>query len=311
MKRLLYKTEIIMNWEKLRLFYQVCQDLNISKAAERLNISPSALSRHISNFEKRANIILFTRTKSGLALTKAGRELYEITEKMAHEAAKISQLLKTKDEDSVRVLRLETSVTLATMWLPHYIPGFMLRYPEIKLSIKGRDEEIDFTKHALDVAISTSLPPTDTLIQNYLMTFHLGLYASPDYLEKFGIPKRLEDLKKHQMISHDKNTIHQFGKEINKILQSQFETNSLTEPALEMNMGASLVTVASKGLGIISVSKEYPGLQQSGLIQVLPEIENEVDIYYIFQEHMKKNKKILALENYLKKTLRAHRTRNK
>jgi DNA-binding transcriptional LysR family regulator len=196
------------------------------------------------------------------------------------------------------------------MWLPHYIPDFMQQHPEIKLSIKGRDEEIDFTKHPLDVAISTALPPRENLIQNYLMTFHLGLYASPDYLEKFGIPKRLEDLKNHKMISHDKNTIHQFGKEINKILYNQSESKSSTEPALEMNMGASLVTVASKGLGIISVSKEYPGLQQSGLVQVLPEVENEVDIYYIFQEHMKKIQKILALETYLKTTLKSYRTKS-
>lgn len=299
-----------MNWEKLRLFHQVCQDLNISKAAERLNMSPSALSRHISNFEKRTGITLFTRTKSGLSLTKEGRALYEITEKMAQEAASISHLLKSNEEDPLRVLRLETSVTLATMWLPHYIPDFMQEHPEIKLSIKGRDEEIDFTKHALDVAISTALPPTENLIQNYLMTFHLGLYASPDYLEKYGIPKRIEDLKNHKMISHDKKTIHQFGKDINRILQSHSEASAFTEPALEMNMGASLVTVASKGLGIISVSKEYPGLQQSGLIQILPEIENDVDIYYIFQEHMKKNKKILALETYLKTTLKPYRTKS-
>ncbi len=300
-----------MNWEKLRLFYQVCQDLNISKAAERLNMSPSALSRHISNFEKRTNTLLFNRNKSGLSLTKDGRNLYEVTERMAQEAASIPRLLKTQGDNTVGLLRLETSVTLATMWLPHYIPDFMLQNPEIKLSIKGRDEAIDFTKHPLDVAISTALPATDKLIQNYLMTFHLGLYASPDYLEKSGIPKGLEDLKNHKMISHDKNTIHQFGKDINKILQSQSKDNSLTEPTLEMNMGASLVTVASKGLGIISVSKEYPGLQQSGLIQILPEIENEVDIYYIFQEHMKKNKKILALETYLKTTLKPYRTKSK
>lgn len=300
-----------MNWEKLRLFYQVCQDLNISKAAERLNMSPSALSRHISNFEKRTKTPLFTRSKSGLSLTKEGRDLYEITEKMAQEAANITHVLKVNEDDPLRVLRLETSVTLATMWLPHYIPDFMQEYPEIKLSIKGRDEEIDFTKHTLDVAISTALPPVGNLIQNYLMTFHLGLYASPDYLEKYGIPKCIADLRNHKMISHDKKTIHQFGKDINKLLQSQSESTAFTEPALEMNMGASLVTVASKGLGIVSVSKEYPGLQQSGLIQVLPEIENEVDIYYIFQEHMKKNKKILALETYLKTTLKAHRTKSK
>jgi len=84
---------MLLNWDKLRLFYHVCQDLNISKAAYRLNLSQSALSRNISNFEKRFNVSLFVRTKSGLQLTEKGEILYRIAEKMAIEASSIPSLL--------------------------------------------------------------------------------------------------------------------------------------------------------------------------------------------------------------------------
>lgn len=291
---------MILDWDKLRLFYEVCQDLNISKAAERVFLSPSALSRHITNFEKRFGFTLFLRTKSGLQLTEKGEILYVVAEKMALAASSIPFLMQEKPQDPSGTIRINTSVTLASMWLPYYIPGFVENHPDIKLRLKGTDDKIDFIKEDVDVAIATKLPHQKELIQDYLLTFHLGLYASPSYLEKFGTPRNIHDLKDHHLISHDKDMVHQFGNDINNILHPLTGQKPLVDSFLEINMGTSLVTVASMGLGIISLSNEYPGLEQSGLVRILPDIENEVDVYYIYPNYMRTSKKIKTLGSYLK-----------
>ncbi len=291
-----------MNWEKIKWFYEACAELNISKTAKRLNLSQPALSRHVSDLEHNVGYKLFNRSHSGLSLTPKGVQLFELSKEIAGKVQSIEKLTMFRGESGRKNLKIETSVTLATMWFPHYIPNFIKENPEIQLDLDGLQDEEKLLTGEADVAISTYIPNRTDLIQESLMTFHLGLYASPDYLEKHGKPLSIEDLKTHKFISYGKNELHHYGTGINTFFEN-LDDFQLQSPIV-MNMGTSIVTVASKGVGIIVLSSEYPGLPESNLVQILPQVKCEVEIFISFPRAKEGCVPVEKLKSFLKKELR-------
>lgn len=290
-----------MNWEKIKWFYEACKELNISKTSDRLNISQPALSRHISCLEEIVGSKLFNRSRTGLVLTESGIRVFEIAKNMAQQVKSLNEFKSMGNQFHKNTLNLETSVTLATMWLPHYIPKFVEKNPGIQLYIEGIQDEAHFLCGGADVAISTYMPNRKDLKQEHLLTFHLGLYASPDYLQKHGFPKNISELESHQFISHGKKELHQYGVGINSMFEK--DNNLKLKAPIVMNMGTSIVTVASKGMGIIVLSSEYPGLPECGLVQILPEINCEVEVFLSYPREKSNYLPIRKLKNFLQMEL--------
>lgn len=100
----------------------------------------------------------------------------------------------------------------ASLHLPMIMSDFLQLYPKIQLSIYGSDILPDLHSDEVDAVISPFIDSDDSLIQNYLTTFHLKLYASKDYLRKFGVPQKPSDLNNHQLLAYgDYKTSHPFG----------------------------------------------------------------------------------------------------
>ena len=174
---------------------------------------------------------------------------------------------------------------------------------EITLRVHCINDETTFLKNYGDLCISTFLEGREDIIQTYLMTFHVGLYASPEYLEKHNTPRHITDLVHHRLMSYDRGIMHQYGSHINEIFQQNHAYNQGC--FIEMNSGQSLVYLASKGHGIIALSQEYPGLKDANLVRVLPSIENNVDIYISFPVHKKNKRSVHIFSQYLQNALRS------
>lgn len=283
-----------MNWELVRVFAEVCKDLNISKAAERLGRSQSAVSQRLRSLEESMQTKLFDYSSNGLSLTDDGNSLYVLAREMSKQFEDWkdkSKFDKLSDYDS---LEIELGQTLATMWLPHYLDKFARLDHHIAIRVHCISDESNFLKSYGDLCLSTYLENRDDIVQDYLMTFHIGLYASPDYLKTYGTPKTLSDLSGHRFLSYDSRRFHQYGEEINKM----FRENNQFKPGcyIEINSGQSLVSLASKGHGIIALSREYPELEESGLVNILPDVVKTVDVdIYVSTPISKQNKKSVHL----------------
>ena len=92
------------------------------------------------------------------------------------------------------------------------LPEFLKNFPKIQLSIYGSDIIPDLHSDEADAAICPFINSDDSLLQTHLMKFHLKLYASKEYLEKFGVPKTPSDLDNHCLLAYgDHKTLHPFG----------------------------------------------------------------------------------------------------
>lgn len=288
-----------MRWEKLRTFYYVAKFESFTKTAQHLNISQSAISRQIKDLEYQVGHILFKRLPRGLALTRQGQILFTNTEKMfVFSEIALTQLQEEQIEPNGD-LSIGANVGLVDTWLYKLIPTFLKQYPKINLSIYSKDANLDVASLEVHVALQPYISDQPELVQNLLMRWNRKLFASPEYLENYGVPETAKDLKNHRLVGFGSETIHLFNN-INWHLQLGDPKGKMQKPYTSVNCLRSLLELGTNGLGIISFSEESPLLKGAGLVEVLPEISGpSIDIYFTYPMQLKGIKKIHVLEEFL------------
>jgi DNA-binding transcriptional LysR family regulator len=284
-----------MDLEKLRIFYGVAKAGSFSKASKVLHISQSALSRSVQLLEYREQVSLFKRTSKGLTLTEKGERLYNFAHSFIHEAERIIHSLR--NNNAYGELKIVTSPHVGASWLMSYLREYLDLHSEVRITIIGVTEKINVVD--ADVAICTKVPHHPNLIQRYLTSFHIGLWASPCYLERHGIPKTLDSLKDHQMLAYGDDILSPYG-HLSWVLDLGTMPHLIDRPYLKINSLEGLVNAAKEGLGIAQISGELPSIKNSDLVNVLPELNRPiVDLYYIYKENMSDLKRITSLADFL------------
>jgi len=287
----------MLDWDKIKLFYQVATAGSITTAAERLNISQPALSRSILTLEGRLKTKLFNRHKRGITLTQQGEILYRGAHKMFLESRHMEHALNEGNNEVEGDLTIVTTPAIAATWLMKYLPGFLKKYPDIRIKIIGQMH--DAGSNNCDAMIMHHLPSDPTLVQTYLTTFQMKLYASQSYIDKFGMPKSAEDLDNHRLISFSSGGLNPL-ESFNWILKVGHKGGSVREAYLEFNSAPCILRAAELGLGIAELGKGYPAIEGVDLIEVLPELKGPViEIFYIYPDYKKNVRKIKAFLEYI------------
>ncbi len=298
-----------IQWDKLKTFYYVAKCMSFTKTGTQLNISQSSISRQMAILEDRLGYQLFKRLPRGLALTSNGELLFDNVKKMFSYAELAQNQLQESHKEPSGNLSIGANVGLVDTWLYQAIPGFLKKYPKINCSICSKDGALDVESLELHVALQPYLPNKPGMIQNLLMTWNRRLYASRDYLEKYGTPRTVSDLKNHQLIGFGTESIHLF-ENINWHLSLDKSNGKVLIPYLSANSVRAIFHFGNSGLGIISYSQESPLLRGSNLVEVLPEIKGPAfDIYFTYPEQLADIKRIEALEIYLQDYVKQHHCR--
>lgn len=289
-----------IGWDRLRTFYHVAKVGKFTAAAELLNLNQSSLSRTIISLEQRLNCQIFIRSLKGLTLTEQGEILFRACEKIFSE---IESALTDLDKDEGTpqgLIRVRATGGLVNFYILKYIPGFLKLYPNINLSFIADDSIPEFDFSNTDVAIRPSVPEQENIVQRHLLTNHIRLYASKDYIAQFGMPKEVNDLNHHQLIGFgDHTTAHDF-QHLNWHLSVGMKPGYIRTPYISVNTPQGRIQLASLGLGIAAISREHPGLQDYDFIEVLPQsVGKNIDSYFIYPVHLKNSKRIQVLCDYL------------
>ncbi|MFV0142378.1 MULTISPECIES: LysR family transcriptional regulator [Empedobacter] len=141
---------------RLKVFDTVAKRLNFTKAANELNITQPAVTKHIKEIELNLNIKLFERNGTKIKLTKAGEILLKYTEEIFSVYQKMEFEIGQLQEKQKGILRLGASTTIAQYVLPPILAEFRKRFPEIQLSLviqnSERIEEL-LGNHKIDVGL--------------------------------------------------------------------------------------------------------------------------------------------------------------
>jgi DNA-binding transcriptional LysR family regulator len=189
-----------LDWDKIRLFYEVAEAGSFTRAGENLGLNQSSISRHISALEHDLKVPLVHRHARGLILTEHGEILFRTARDMLMRIEATRSRLDETSELPAGNLKVTATVGIGAIWLAKRVSEFLGVYPDVRIQLIVTNEELDLAMREADIAIRLRRPSQPDLIQRRLFTVHYHAYAARSYIERFGEPTSLEDLDKHRIV---------------------------------------------------------------------------------------------------------------
>ena len=185
--------------DDLILFAGVVDAGSFAKAAERMDLPKSTLSRRISTVESHLGQRLVLRTTRRLSLTEFGERVLDHARRLQEESDAVSALAAHEQDQPRGLLRVALPPDFIDLDLTSLILQYTSRYPEVRLELDLSPRRVDLMAERFDVAIRAAekLPDDSTLVARKLMDLPIQLYASPAYLRRYGMPAHPDALKDH------------------------------------------------------------------------------------------------------------------
>ncbi|MBR0826904.1 LysR family transcriptional regulator [Bradyrhizobium manausense] len=249
----------------MALFVEVVKANSFSRAAEALEMPNSTLSRRISLLEKEIGLRLLHRTTRRIELTEAGQIYFERSKRIVEEARLAHEQLGEMVAQPTGTLRVSMPVDFATTYVAPLLPKFANLYPGLAFEFDLTPRNVDLVAEPFDLAIRMARPEPQNLIARVIARVSAQLYASPDYLGRYGMPDHPAELEGRQCLTM--HTLSSWG------LYSGTDTFEVKVGSrFACNSVAMIRRLAALGLGIAFLPERVVAedLQAGRLVSILP-----------------------------------------
>ncbi|MDC8771814.1 LysR family transcriptional regulator [Roseateles albus] len=262
--------------DDLLLFARVVDAGSFSRAAERVKLPKSTVSRRLAALELRLGEKLLLRSTRSLTLTEFGAGVLEHARALAAEVDGALALALHRQQRPSGRLRVSMPGDLANLALSDMLSRFALDYPEVQLSLDLSPRRVDLIAEGIDLAVRMGpLPEDSQLAARRLALFSNGLYASPAYVRTHGeplLPAALEDLHGLMILSRSGEPmpwhLHKGqGTDAEQSWQGMPRQRSL------VNAPDLLLKMACAGVGITAVGEHFAQdyVARGELLRILPD----------------------------------------
>lgn len=238
-------------FQEMQVFVRIAQCGSFSQAAEDLHIPRATTSNLVKRLEQRLGARLLERTTRQVSMTEEGKSYYQRCLRILADVEDADTAFKNTSPKGL--LRVNLQGTLAKHFVMPAMGDFVSRYPNISLHIGEDDRLVDLVKEGIDCVLRAGQLQDSSLVAKPLAKMEQVTVASPDYLEKYGVPTSLESLKHHRAVAYSSSVTGQdasldftLGQEIKEITLTSF----ITVNGADMYTGAAL-----SGLGLIQVPR--------------------------------------------------------
>jgi DNA-binding transcriptional LysR family regulator len=182
-----------MEWDDLRYVLAINRAGGLNAAARTLGVNPSSVFRRLGALEKRQEVRLFERLRSGYRLTPAGEAFAEAAERMEEEVLKVQRHVKGADTRLEGHIRVSLPEEAAQYLVPRWLAEFRQTYPGLSLEISTGSQFVNLSKREIDVVIRGTSAPPEHLVGRRASRLGMAAYASKRYLDRVGRGRPLAD----------------------------------------------------------------------------------------------------------------------
>jgi DNA-binding transcriptional LysR family regulator len=281
----------IPNWDDIRVFVTVARSGSYRRAARELSMTQPSISHRIARFEAAVGVKLFYRTSSGTELTADGQRVLNHASAAELSLTKALSIVRDASANAEGECKVGVGDGLGGGWVPRFIPTFLIRNPNIKLSIFTTNDRAVSKKPLFDLQIQYQEPLEQDLVVLRLAELHFTLFASRAYVEAHGRPTSQEDLTHHRVLDlslalTDKGTLSFWAGVSNKTVL--FTNSSLT-------LGETVR--AGAGIGLLPT---YAAAVDTNLVAVMPQLHFQAPVYVCFEREMAARPAVRATLNFLR-----------
>lgn len=283
---------------EMQTFSAVVDAGSFVKAAEALGLSKAAMSRYVGDLEARLGVRLLQRTTRRLSLTEEGQVFYALSKELLAGVEEAEAEVSSRSANARGLLRVNAPVTFGILQLAPLWGVFLGRYPNVTLDVTLADRVVDLVEEGYDVAIRIAALPSSTLISKRLASTRVVLCASPQYLQRQGVPQHPAELTRHAVISYSylatRDEWHFEG--------PQGPVSVKTAPCMHTNSGDTCRAAALAHQGVILQPTFLVGadLAAGRLVELMPEFRSvELGIYAVYPTRKHVSPKVRALIDFL------------
>ncbi|MGP9544564.1 LysR family transcriptional regulator [Psychrobacter sp. AOP7-B1-25] len=289
------------------LFVQVVDEGSFSKVAEKLSLTNSVVSKRIARLEESLNAQLLYRTTRKLSLTDAGKTLYD--------KAKIAQSAFQEAENAVTGygkdmkgnIRITMPAVSANLILSESVAEFCKQHPEVSVDLYITNRLVDLIEEGFDLAVRTADLEDSSLIAKRLIDSHWVICATPDYLERYGLPQTPEELGNHECLIYKFDTasnatsnnvwpLHIDGTKQLMPVSGRFHSNHLS--------AIKQATLNDLGIAFLPQALVYEEIQQNTLTQILQSFtRKKLGMYAVYPKARQPDQKLKLLVAHLRESL--------
>ena len=287
-----------MDWDKLKIFYAVAEAGSFTRATINLNLSQSAISRQIQSLEEDLKVQLFERHARGLTLTENGEYVFKTAHEVISKLKEVETSLADQKNKPTGKLTITTVRSFGTHWLTPRIQEFMQLNPNIEVELIFDDEELDLSTRQADIGIFMRRPKQLNYIQRKLVDINYYIYGSTKYLDKYGIPKTINDLNKHRFISFGKGAPSPVFNP-DWALKLGVKDNKKRKSIMKVNSVMGLLLAVESGVGLAALP-EYLVSSSTNVVKVLPNSAGPItEAHFVYPQSLKNVARVQAFRNFL------------
>jgi DNA-binding transcriptional LysR family regulator len=190
------------NLNSLALFAAVIDAKSFSRAAQRLKMPTSTMSRRVAELEKELGGRLLERSTRKLRPTDLGARVLALAHQSADIAQEVANIATDHTSGTAGVLRLSAPPSISDSLLSPLLCGFLTEFPKISVQIFITERVFDLIADGVDLTFRVGAKLEDSsVVARRVLTYRHQLVASPGYLERFGSPKTPDELLAHRLLA--------------------------------------------------------------------------------------------------------------
>jgi DNA-binding transcriptional LysR family regulator len=184
----------------MTVFVEVARAGSFSAAARKLNMSTTAVSRHVADLERMLGVTLLRRTTRRVGPTEVGARYLPRAASILEEIEQLNAEISAIDPAPRGKLKITAPPAVGNEMIAPLALDFVEAYPEIELEIDLTERLVDLVAEGFDAAIRAGPLESSSMIAHRIVQMRYLVCASPSYLERRGVPERPADIGEHDCI---------------------------------------------------------------------------------------------------------------
>ena len=279
-------------------FVRVAETGAFARAAERMDISKSILSRRVARLEEQLGAKLLTRTAQGAQPTDIGQAYYARASNILAELEAAQEIVADAVTQIAGTVRITAPLSFGTQHLAPALADFARLHPKVELDVSLNDRTVDLLAGGYDMAVRIGNLQDSALVARKIAPVRGVVVASPKYLDERGRPEHPRDLAQHDLL---------FYANIPTYEQWRFRVGSRWEHVkgqarFRADNGEMLREAACAGLGVVILPSFIASraIQSGGLEVLLREFPlEEVGLHLVMPPGRASTARIRALIDFL------------
>jgi DNA-binding transcriptional LysR family regulator len=263
---------MINELKAMAIFAEVIEKGSFAAAATALSLSPSVVSYHVSQLEKRIGAALIYRSTRHLSLTAEGELFYQNVSQMMMAAKQGIEQLNTEKIEPTGQLNLSLPSVLCQSPMIGKIADFAKKYPKVKLTIRFDDNRENIIAKGIDIAVRAGVLEDSSLKFTPLGEIKRVLVCTPELYHQYPTPKTIQDIRSWTWIK-----LEQLANTRRFLSPNKVAEDIVFEHQISVNSVEAMRSFCLQGLGLATLADFQVNelLASQELLQVLPDWEAE------------------------------------